>query len=77
MYGVPGLPVTVFLSPSGKTILGENIGAPDRRKLRTILRRLVRRDLDFGGCGWRADDPVQGTWLGGLAFRAGTVTLIQ
>lgn len=39
-YGVPGLPVTVFLSPSGKTVLGENIGALTAAKLRTILRSL-------------------------------------
>lgn len=39
-YGVPGLPVTVFLSPSGKTVLGENIGALTAAKLRTILHRL-------------------------------------
>jgi thiol-disulfide isomerase/thioredoxin len=39
-YGVPGLPVTVFLSPSGKKVLGENIGALTAPKLRTILQRL-------------------------------------
>ena len=39
-YGVPGLPVTFFLSPSGKTILGENVGALTPGKLRTILRQL-------------------------------------
>ncbi len=39
-YGVPGLPVTVFLSPSGKTVLGENIGALTAPRLRTILHRL-------------------------------------
>jgi len=39
-YGVPGLPVTLFLSPSGKTILGENVGALTPGKLRTILHRL-------------------------------------
>jgi thiol-disulfide isomerase/thioredoxin len=39
-YGVPGLPVTFFLSPSGKTILGENVGALTPGKLRTILHRL-------------------------------------
>ncbi len=39
-YGVPGLPVTVFLSPSAKTVVGENIGALTSRKLRVILRRL-------------------------------------
>jgi thiol-disulfide isomerase/thioredoxin len=39
-YGVPGLPVTVFLSPSGKKVLGENVGALTAPKLRTILQRL-------------------------------------
>ena len=39
-YRVPGLPVTVFLSRSGKTVLGENIGALTAPKLRTILHRL-------------------------------------
>jgi cytochrome c biogenesis protein CcmG/thiol:disulfide interchange protein DsbE len=39
-YGVIGLPVTFFLSPSGKTILGENIGALTRSALRTILHNL-------------------------------------
>ena len=39
-YGVPGLPVTFFLSPSGKTILGENVGALTPGQLRTILHRL-------------------------------------
>jgi thiol-disulfide isomerase/thioredoxin len=39
-YGLVGLPVTVFLSPSGKTELGENIGALTAPRLRTILRRL-------------------------------------
>ena len=39
-YGVPGLPVTIFLSPSGKTILGENVGALTPGKLRTILHQL-------------------------------------
>jgi hypothetical protein len=32
--------VTFFLSPSGKTILGENIGGLTPGKLRTILHRL-------------------------------------
>jgi thiol-disulfide isomerase/thioredoxin len=41
-YGVPGLPVTYFLSSSGKTILGENIGALSSGELRVILRRLYR-----------------------------------
>jgi cytochrome c biogenesis protein CcmG, thiol:disulfide interchange protein DsbE len=39
-YGVPGLPVTFFLSRSAKTILGENIGALTPGKLRSILREL-------------------------------------
>ena len=39
-YGLVGLPVTVFLSPSGKKILGENVGALTAPKLRTILQRL-------------------------------------
>lgn len=39
-YRVPGLPVTVFLSRSGKTVLGENIGALTAPRLRTILHRL-------------------------------------
>ena len=39
-YGVVALPVTFFLSPSGKTIMGENIGALTRSRLRTILREL-------------------------------------
>lgn len=39
-YGVVGLPVTFFLSPSGKTIMGENIGALTRGRLRAILHDL-------------------------------------
>ena len=39
-YGVPGLPVTYFLSPSATTVIGENIGALSAPKLRSILRRL-------------------------------------
>lgn len=39
-YGVPGLPVTFFLSPSATTVIGENIGALSEAKLRSILRRL-------------------------------------
>jgi len=39
-YGVPGLPVTFFLSASGKTILGENIGALTAPRLRQILHQL-------------------------------------
>ena len=41
-YGVPGLPVTVFLSASGKTVLGENVGALTAPKLRQILHQLYR-----------------------------------
>lgn len=39
-YGVVALPVTFFLSASGKTIMGENIGALTRGSLRTILLNL-------------------------------------
>ena len=39
-YGVVALPVTFFLSPSGRTIVGENIGALTRGTLRTILHNL-------------------------------------
>jgi cytochrome c biogenesis protein CcmG/thiol:disulfide interchange protein DsbE len=39
-YGVVALPVTFFLSPSGKTIMGENIGALTRSALRAILHNL-------------------------------------
>jgi thiol-disulfide isomerase/thioredoxin len=39
-YGVVALPVTFFLSPSGKTIMGENIGALTRGTLRAILHNL-------------------------------------
>jgi thiol-disulfide isomerase/thioredoxin len=41
-YGVPGLPVTVFLSASGKTVLVENVGALTASKLRQILHQLYR-----------------------------------
>ncbi len=41
-YGVPGLPVTFFLSSSGKTVVGENIGALTAAKLRRILHELYR-----------------------------------
>jgi peroxiredoxin len=41
-YGVPGLPVTFFLSPSGKTVLGENVGALTAARLRRILHQLYR-----------------------------------
>ncbi len=36
-YNVPALPVTFFLSPSGKKILAENIGALTASRLRVIL----------------------------------------
>lgn len=39
-YGVVALPVTFFLSPSGKTILGENVGPLTPGKLRLILGEL-------------------------------------
>lgn len=39
-YGVEGLPTTFFLAPSGKKILGVNIGALTPSALRSILRRL-------------------------------------
>ena len=39
-YGVPGLPVTFFLSPSATTVIGENVGALTAPRLRSILRRL-------------------------------------
>jgi thiol-disulfide isomerase/thioredoxin len=39
-YGVPGLPVTFFLSPSATTVIGENIGALTAPRLRSILDRL-------------------------------------
>ena len=39
-YGVPGLPVTIFVSSSAKTVIGENIGALTRGKLRAILHQL-------------------------------------
>ena len=39
-YDVPALPVTFFLSPSGKTILGENIGALTASRLRALLRQI-------------------------------------
>jgi thiol-disulfide isomerase/thioredoxin len=39
-YDVVGLPVTFFLSPSGKTILGENIGALTASRLKAILHQL-------------------------------------
>ena len=39
-YGVVALPVTFFLSPSAKTVVGENIGALTQSKLRLILRLL-------------------------------------
>ena len=39
-YGVPGLPVTFFLTPSATTVIGENVGALTAPKLRSILRDL-------------------------------------
>jgi cytochrome c biogenesis protein CcmG/thiol:disulfide interchange protein DsbE len=39
-YGVPGLPVTFFLSPTGKQIVGVNIGALTGPGLTSILHRL-------------------------------------
>jgi len=39
-YNIVGLPVTFFLSPSAKTILGENVGPLTLTKLRLILRLL-------------------------------------
>jgi thiol-disulfide isomerase/thioredoxin len=39
-YGITGLPMTVFLSPSAKTIVGENVGVLTSAKLDAILRRL-------------------------------------
>ncbi len=39
-YRIYVLPVTFFLSPSGRTILGENTGALTPSHLRTILHRL-------------------------------------
>jgi peroxiredoxin len=39
-YGVPGLPVTVFISATGKRILGVNLGALTVAGLTSILHRL-------------------------------------
>ena len=39
-YDLPGLPVTFFLSTSGKRILGINIGALTARSLTAILHQL-------------------------------------
>jgi cytochrome c biogenesis protein CcmG/thiol:disulfide interchange protein DsbE len=39
-YGVVALPVTFFLSPSGKTIVGENVGALSASRLKAILHEL-------------------------------------
>jgi thiol-disulfide isomerase/thioredoxin len=39
-YRLPGLPMTFFLSPSGKRILGVNTGALTVRSLTAILRQL-------------------------------------
>jgi cytochrome c biogenesis protein CcmG, thiol:disulfide interchange protein DsbE len=39
-YGVPGLPVTVFISATGKRILGVNLGALTAAGLTSILHKL-------------------------------------
>jgi cytochrome c biogenesis protein CcmG, thiol:disulfide interchange protein DsbE len=39
-YGVPGLPVTVFISATGKRILGINLGALTATSLTSILHKL-------------------------------------
>lgn len=39
-YGLPGLPVTFFLSASGRRILGVNIGALSAQSLTDILHKL-------------------------------------
>ncbi len=39
-YGVPGLPVTVFISATGKRILGVNLGALTAASLTSILHEL-------------------------------------
>ncbi len=39
-YGVPGLPVTIFLSATGKRILGVNLGALTAASLTSILHKL-------------------------------------
>lgn len=39
-YGVPGLPVTVFISATGKRILGVNLGALTATRLTSILHKL-------------------------------------
>lgn len=39
-YGLPGLPMTFFLSPSGSRIIGVNLGALTRRSLIGILHEL-------------------------------------
>jgi hypothetical protein len=39
-YGVPGLPVTVFISATGKRILGVNLGALTAASLTSILHKL-------------------------------------
>lgn len=39
-YGVTGLPVTFFLSPSARSVVGENIGALTAANLHMILHRL-------------------------------------
>ncbi len=44
-YGVPGLPTTFFLSPSGTRILGVNTGGLTVRSLDTILHELYGRTV--------------------------------
>lgn len=39
-YGVLDLPVTLFLSPSATTVIGENLGVLTASKLRALLREL-------------------------------------
>jgi cytochrome c biogenesis protein CcmG, thiol:disulfide interchange protein DsbE len=50
-YGVPGLPVTFFLSPTGHRIIGRNVGALTAHALTTILRRLYGTLLPASGRG--------------------------
>jgi hypothetical protein len=42
-YRLPGLPVTFFLAPSGRRILGVNVGALSVKSLTGILRELYGR----------------------------------
>ncbi len=41
-YGLPGLPMTFFLSPFGSRIIGVNVGGLTRRALLGILHELYR-----------------------------------